>query len=160
MNMKTVMNGILFLLLFLFIVNGVSASNQEKEIQDLIKMNLKELTARSQALLAKKYAGENWGKYKFPKFVYISDSVQVAYKIAVKEHQLLTHFTCYCFCEEMGHKNLSYCFLKQGKLGKFDDHAANCNVCDAQTMHAFLLNDLGVPINRIQIEMKSIYGGH
>lgn len=158
--MKTVMKCILFSLLFLFMTDSVLASNQEKEIQDLAKMNLKELTVRSQALVAKKYPGENWEKYKFPKFVYISDSVQVAYKIAVKEYQLLAHFTCYCFCEEMGHKNLSYCFLKKGTIGKFDDHAANCNVCDAQTMHAFLFNELGVPVDRIKIEMRKIYTGH
>ena len=157
--MKTIKKTILLSLLLLIAVPIVLASDQEKEIQNLAKMNLKELTARSQALVAKKYAGENWEKYKFPKFVYINDSVQVAYKIAVKEHQLLAHFTCYCFCEEMGHKNLSYCFLKKGKLGKFDDHASNCNVCDAQAMHAFLLNELGVPIDRIKKEMKKIYAG-
>ena len=123
-------------------------------------MNLKELTARSSALVAKNIR-ENIGKgYNFPKFVYINESVLVGYKIAVKEPQLLAHFRCYCFCEEMGHKNLSYCFLKQGIPGKFDNHAANCNVCVAQTMHAFLFNDLGVPVNRIKIEMKKIYSGH
>ncbi len=157
--MKTIKKTILLSLLLLITVPIVLASDQEKEIQNLAKMNLKELTARSQALVAKKYAGENWEKYKFPKFVYINDSVQVAYKIAVKEPQLLAHFTCYCFCEEMGHKNLSYCFLKQGKFGKFDDHASNCNVCDAQAIHAFLLNELGVPIDRIKKEMKKIYSG-
>ena len=71
------MKCILSLLLLLFIVNTVLASDQEKEIQNLAKMNLKELTARSQALVAKKFPGENWEKYKFPKFVYINDSVQV-----------------------------------------------------------------------------------
>ncbi|MBI4767800.1 MAG: hypothetical protein HY787_24925 [Deltaproteobacteria bacterium] len=158
--MKSIQKTILLSLLLLITSPIVFALDREKEIQNLAKMNLKELTARSQALAAKKYAGENWEKYKLPKFVYINDSVLVAYKIAVKEHQLLAHFTCYCFCEEMGHKNLSYCFLKQGKLGKFDDHAANCNVCDAQAMHAFLLNELSVPIERIKIEMKKIYVGH
>jgi hypothetical protein len=59
----------------------------------------------------------------------------------------------------MGHKNLSYCFLKQGTLGKFDDHAANCNVCDAQTMHAFLMNERGIPIPRIKSALKNIYVG-
>jgi hypothetical protein len=157
--MKTVTKCCLFLLLFFLIPEMALASNQEKEIQDLVKMNLKELTTRSQALMAKKYPGEDWGKHNFPKFVYINDSVLTGYKIAVKEHQLLTHFTCYCFCEEMGHKNLSYCFLKKGTLGKFDNHAANCNVCNAQAMHAFLLNDLGVPVDRIKKEMKRIYVG-
>lgn len=92
--MKMIKGAILLSLLILFTGTMVLAADQEKEIQDLAKMNLKELTARSQALVAKKYGNENWEKYKFPKFVYINDSVLVAYKIAVKEHQLLAHFTC------------------------------------------------------------------
>jgi hypothetical protein len=155
--MKTMIQIPLFFLLFLMAAPLGYAADQEKEIRDLAKLNLKELTARSQPLVAKKYGDENWGKYKFPKFVYINDSVLLGYKIAVKEHQLLAHFTCYCFCEEMGHKNLSYCFLKNGTLGKFDDHAANCNVCVAQTMHAFLMNELGIPIPRIKSTLKKIY---
>jgi len=158
--MKIVTKSILIALLVFFTADIVLSSNQEKEIQDLAKMNLKELTARSMALAAKKYPGETWKGYNFPKFVYINEPVLVGYKIAVKEPRLLTHFSCYCFCEEMGHKNLSYCFLKGGTLGKFDNHAANCNVCVAQTMHAFLLNELGVPVDRIKIEMKKIYAGH
>jgi hypothetical protein len=147
-------------LLALFMATMVLASDQEKEIQELAKMNLQGLTARSMALVAKKYPGENWERYKFPKFVYINDSVQVGYKIAVKEAQLLAHFPCYCFCEEMGHKNLSYCFLKLGTLGKFDNHASNCNVCVAQTMHAFLMNEMGVPVDRIKKIMKQVFVGH
>lgn len=158
--MKIVMKCFLFSLLFLFMTDIVLSSNQEKEIQDLAKMNLKELTDRSMALATKKYPGETWKGYNFPKFVYINESVLVGYKIAVKEPQLLAHFRCYCFCEEMGHKNLSYCFFKGGTLGKFDNHAANCNVCVAQTMHAFLFNELGVPVDRMKIEMKKIYAGH
>jgi transcription elongation factor Elf1 len=158
--MKIVTKGLLVALLFLFITDSVWSSNQEKEIQGLAKMNLQELTARAMALVAKKYPGETWKSYHFPKFVYINDSVLIAYKIAVKETRLVAHFSCYCFCEEMGHKNLSYCFLKKGTLGTVDNHAANCNVCDAQTMHAFLLNELGVPVDRIKTEMKKIYAGH
>jgi Protein of unknown function with PCYCGC motif len=157
--MKIVRQSILFLLLFLFVREVVLASNQEKQIQDLAKMNLQELTTRAMALVAKKYPGETWKSYNFPKFVYINDSVLVAYKIAVKETRFVAQFSCYCFCEEMGHKNLSYCFLKKGTLGTFDNHAANCNVCDAQTMHAFLLNEHGVPVDRIKKEMKKIYAG-
>jgi hypothetical protein len=158
--MKIFTKCILVVLPFFFMTDIVWSSNQEKEIQALSKMNLQELTTRSMALAAKKYPRETWKGYDFPKFVYINESVLVGYKIAVKEPRLLAHFICYCFCEEMGHKNLSYCFLKGGTLGKFDNHAANCNVCVAQTMHAFLLNELGVPVDRIKIEMKKIYAGH
>ena len=96
------MKCILFSLLFLFMADSVLSSNQEKEIQDLAKMNLKELTARSQALVAKKYPGETWGKYNFPKFVYINDSVLVGYKIAVKEHTIIGPFYLLLFLRRDG----------------------------------------------------------
>lgn len=109
--------------------------------------------------LDKKYPGENWGKYKFPKFVYISDAVQTGYKIAVKNPELLAQFSCYCFCEGMGHKNLAYCFLEKGVAGgNFDDHASTCNVCFAQAMMAFLWDEMGATDAEMQKAMKEIYG--
>ena len=121
-------------------------------------MDLKTLTARAKTVLDKKYPGEKWEKYKFPKFVYISDPVQTAYKIAVKRPELLAKFLCYCFCEGMGHKNLSYCFWKKGQVGgKFDDHASDCNICVAQAMMAFLCEGIGATDAEMQKAMKEIY---
>jgi hypothetical protein len=58
----------------------------------------------------------------------------------------------------MGHKNLSYCYLKGGKLVKgFDSHAAGCNTCNGQSMMAFLWNDLGIEQPKMQAEMKRIF---
>lgn len=81
--------------------------------------------------------------------------MEVGYKIAVKEPALLGNpdiavkgsdlsIPCYCFCDAMGHKNLLYCFWKEGKVGgEFDDHGANCNICVGQAMLAFLWKNLG-----------------
>jgi hypothetical protein len=149
---------IVLLSLLVLCAAPTSAADKEKEFQQISKMRFKEMTERSKTLLEKKYPGEGWEKYKFPKYVYINDSVLVAYKIAVKEPALLAKFPCYCFCEEMGHRNLAYCFLKHGVVGQYDDHASGCNVCDAQAMHAFLWNDLGIPDDRMQKAMKDIYG--
>src|SRR5512136_818498 len=108
-----------FALWLLFVLAGyASAADQEKEFQAISKMHFKELAERSKAVLEKKYPGEQWEKYKFPKYVYINDAVLAGYKIAAKEFDLLAKFHCYCFCEEMGHKNLAYCFFKQGKAGQ------------------------------------------
>ena len=134
-----------------------SAADQEKEFQAISKMHFKELAERSKAVLEKKYPGEQWDKYKFPKYVYINDAVLTSYKIAVKAPDLLAKYTCYCFCEEMGHKNLAYCFLKRGDLGQFDDHASGCNTCDAEAMQVFLWNELGVPTARMLQGLKQIY---
>ena len=137
---------------------GFSADRQ-KEFDEIGKMDLKPLTPRAKAALDKRYPGEDWEKYKVPKFVYIHDAVQASYKIAVKNAELLAKFPCYCFCEPMGHKNLAYCFLEKGTTGgKFDDHASSCNICVTQAMEAFLWNEIGAPVAEMQKAMKEIYG--
>ncbi len=150
-----------FLLLIGMILTGTAFSlddQQEKEFQKIGKMSVRELTATAKAAIPKKYPGENWEEYKFPKYVYTNDAVQVGYKIAVKEAQLLGKFPCYCFCEEMGHKNLAYCFLEKGVPGKFDDHASTCNICYTQAMRAFLWNELGAKEEEMLKAFKEIYG--
>ncbi len=131
---------------------------QEAEFQRVVKMNPRELIAAAKAAVEKKYAGENWERFKFPKYVYVHEAVTTGYQIAVKEPQLLAKFPCYCFCEEMGHKNLAYCFLKNGVPGKFDDHASTCNICVTQTMRAFLWNEMGAKEEEMQKAFKEIYG--
>ena len=152
----------MFLLFFVLVllcvwVAPASAADQEKEFQAISKMHFKDLAERSKAVLEKKYPKEQWEKYKFPKYVYINDAVLASYKIAVKEPDLLAKFHCYCFCEEMGHKNLAYCFFKQGKPGQFEEHASGCNTCDAEAMQVFLWNELGVPAARMAQGLKEIY---
>ncbi len=151
---------LVFVLVLATLFEGTAFSlDKEKEFKEIGKMDLKELAIRANAALEKKYPGENWEKYNFPKFVYISEPVQTAYKIAVKRPELLAKFPCYCFCEQMGHKNLSYCFLKNGVVeGKFDDHASGCNICVAQAMTAFLWEEIGVGEAEMQKSMREIFG--
>ncbi len=135
------------------------SQEREKEFKQIGKMDMKRLASRAKMSLDRKYPGEDWEKYKFPKFVYISDAVQTGYKIALKNAELLAKFPCYCFCEGMGHKNLAYCFLENGKAGgKFDDHASGCNICVAQAMTAFLWDEIGATEGEMQKAMKEIYG--
>jgi hypothetical protein len=158
---RTTLSGATIVSLLFIGLAGSSAfggAGQDADFQALNKMTSKELTATAKATVEKKYAGEAWGAYNFPKYAYVSDAVLVGYKIAVKNRELLAKFRCYCFCEEMGHKNLAYCFLKNGALGQFDDHASGCNVCTAQAMHAFLWNELGIAVPAMQKAMKQIYG--
>ncbi len=151
--------GLMLLLTLAPMLSSVAfSSDKEKEFEQIKKMNVRELMAAAKEALDKKYPGENWEQYKFPKYVYTNDAVQAGYKIAVKEPQLLAKFPCYCFCEEMGHKNLAYCFLKKGVVGKFDDHASTCNICCTQAMRAFLWNEAGANEEEIQKAFKEIYG--
>jgi hypothetical protein len=130
---------------------------QQKEFDRILNLPMAELTSEAVQVLDKKYPKEDWDSYNFPAYVYTNDSVELGYKIAVKEHDflgglkaeekkpgLLGKVSCYCFCDFMGHKNLLHCFWKDGKIGgKFDDHAAYCNICYGQAMLAFLWNELG-----------------
>ncbi len=157
------MRKVVFPLFFLFLLTfflGESgfATEKEKEFEKIKKMGLKELTSAGTDALERKFPGENWEKYKFPKYVYIHNAVVDGYKIAVKEPQLLAKFPCYCFCEDMGHKNLSYCFLEKGIPGKYDDHASTCNICIEQALKAFLWNELGASEEEMQKAFKEIYG--
>jgi hypothetical protein len=149
-------------LIVLFMVGigltGAYSSGREKEIEKIKKMREGELTTRAKEALEKKYAGEKWEQYKFPKYVYTSEAVQAGYKIAVKAPQLLAKFRCYCFCDDMGHKNLAYCFLEKGTTGgKFDDHASTCNICFTQAMRAFLWNELGATDQEMLKAMQEAY---
>jgi len=157
MRFSKVTTLISILFLSVLFAGTASASDKEKEVKEIGKMGLRELTSRATAGIDRKYPGENWEKYNFPKYVYTNDAVQTGYRIAVKESPLLAKFPCYCFCEEMGHKNLAYCFLEKGVLGKFDDHASTCNICYTQAMRAFLWRELGATDEEMLKAMKEAY---
>ncbi len=136
----------------------VFSSDHQKAFNEIGKTGLTQLTSRARAALDKRYPGEDWEKYKFPKYVYIHESVQTAYQIAAKKPELLAKFPCYCFCEPMGHKNLAYCFLEKGAAGgRWDEHASACNICVTQAMQAFLWDEIGATEAEIQKAIKEIY---
>ena len=157
--MKVFKIAIIFALVVSVVFEGtLFSADHQKEFSAIGKMDLKQLTSRAKAALDRRYPGENWEQYKFPKYVYIHDAVQTAYKIAVKNPELLAKFPCYCFCEPMGHKNLAYCFLEKGVKGKFDDHASACNICVTQAMMAFLWDEINATVAEMREAMKEIYG--
>ena len=156
------MASIVFLALF---GNAWALDDEQTErFNQILKMDMPELTSVAEDLLEQKYPDEDWEGYDFPSFVYTNDSVEIGYRIAVKESQLLGEanvsgkdvvIPCYCFCNAMGHKNLLYCFWKEGNPGgKFDDHASSCNICYGQAMLAFLWSDLGATHDEIIAGME------
>jgi Protein of unknown function with PCYCGC motif len=152
---------LMFLVVLMLLLNTHSlfAQDNEKEFQRIGKMNIRELTPVAKAALEKKYPNEKWEKYNFPKYAYINDSVLVGYKIAIKEPQLLAKFPCYCFCDvTMSHRNLSYCYLAKGTLlGGFDPHGAECTICNGQAVMAFLWQEIGIDVPKMQAAMKPIF---
>lgn len=143
-------------------------AQQQQEFDRIAGLKMAELTKESAALLEKKYPIEDWDKWRFPSYVFTNESVEVGYKIAVKEPELLGNpdiavkeqgIPCYCFCDAMGHKSLLHCFWKKGEVGKkFDDHAAGCNICYGQAMLAFLWKNLGASDQEILKGMEKKFG--
>lgn len=157
---------LLILLLLLVFPLGALAMNdsQQQRFDQILKMKMAQITATTEALLENKYPAIDWDQYAFPDFVFISDPVEMGYRVAVVEPRLLGRIDaqatdqgipCYCFCDAMGHRDLLACFLKAGKLDNgFDDHAAGCNICYGQAMLAFLWQDAGASHAEILAGMK------
>lgn len=137
---------------------------QRREFERIANLGMTELTEEASRALEKKYPGESWSVYNFPAYAESRPSVATAYRIAVKDPELLgdpdvgmkdTSVPCYCFCEAMGHRNLLYCFWKDGIAdGQFDDHAASCDICVGQAMLAFLWAELGASREEIRAGME------
>lgn len=169
MKKFTLSSALLMLCLNLVLLQSALAmtSEQQSRFDEILRMGMPELTAAAETLLEQRYPDEDWDTYNFPSFVYTSDAVEVGYKIAVKQPDLLGKanlkdkkvvIPCYCFCDAMGHDNLLYCFLQQGDLqAGFDDHAAGCNICYGQAMQAFLWDDLGATHDEIIAGMEQKY---
>jgi len=154
MNPKTtflLLTGVLLLLTAAPPPAAAMSPAQQKEFDRIMRLGMDGLTEESSKLLDDKYPDENWDQYNFPEFVYSSKSVEIGYKIAVKEPQVLSINRCYCFCDTMGHGSLLSCFWKDGKVGgSFDDHASGCNICYGEAMISFLTKNLGASDAEIQ----------
>ena len=138
------LTGILTVLFFVYLSIPTFAMD-EKQGRDFIsisQMPLAELTEHAKSTLEKKYPRENWKRFRFPAFVFTNDSVETAYKIAVKKPELLAKIPCYCPCAAVGHRNLRDCFLNKNKPDVYDQHASFCITCYTQAMLAFLWAEL------------------
>ncbi|MBI1919517.1 MAG: hypothetical protein HYS23_00400 [Geobacter sp.] len=130
---------------------------QEMEFHRLSTMSLDDLTDHAKAALQKKYPGEKWQNYHFPDFVFANESVETAYRIAVKRPELLAKIHCYCPCGEAGHKNLLYCYFKDGKAGVLDKHASFCLTCYTEALLAFSWAELGATDQEIVDGIRKKY---
>ncbi len=130
---------------------------QEREFHKISIMSMDELTEYVRAALQKRYPDEKWETHRFPDYVFRNESVEAAYKIAVKRPELLAKIHCYCPCEAIGHKSLLYCFFKNGEPGTFDKHAVFCTICYGETMFAFAWAELGATDQEIIEGMKKKY---
>src|SRR5947207_1139526 len=64
-----------------------------------------------------------------PAYAYRSHLVQIGYRFALEQPDLLAQLPCYCGCSQLkpAHTSLRDCFLKPE--GGFEEHASGCTVC-------------------------------
>lgn len=80
-----------------------------------------------------------------PRYAYRSKNTARAYRIALTHGDLLAALPCYCGCDGLQppHQNLRECYLTPE--GGFEEHAAWCEVCQAETLDAKRWADEGIP---------------
>ncbi len=131
----------------------------QQRFRALLDLSRDELAKKAQEVLERKYPSEEWNLYAFPRSVYLDRPTTVAYRISVVEPETLAVAVCACFCDEMGHKNLSHCYLRGGERSSgFDAHAAGCNICVRQALLVFLWTDLGASPEKIRQTMRDEFG--
>jgi len=74
--------------LFLLMATGYGLAD-EKELNRITNLPMDELTEEANRILEEKYPNENWEKYGFPEYVYVNESVETGYMIAVKQPGLI-----------------------------------------------------------------------
>jgi hypothetical protein len=93
----------------------------------------------------------------FPEFVYLSDMSLKAYRIAVRNGDLLRKLPCYCNCAiSLGHRSLYDCFLNAD--GTFNDHASGCAVCDMEAADTATWKAEGKSVQQIRRLIDTTYG--
>ncbi|HEY6009193.1 MAG TPA: hypothetical protein VIU40_12785 [Geobacteraceae bacterium] len=147
---------------FFFLPCPVAAmdTGQYGEIQQLVQTPLGELTEKAAVLLGNHYHVEELalfgGSLKNPLlfngkpgFVFTSKSTHVAYLIATLKPQLLARYPSYATCGQQEYRNLLHCFFTDGKVGTFNDAAANCPTCYHEAILIYLWTKLGVVPNEV-----------
>ena len=93
-----------------------------------------------------------------PSFAYRSKSVQLGYRFALQQPELLAQLVCYCGCSQLSpqHTSLRDCYLKPG--GGFDEHASGCTVCVDEALDAKRLLGDGRSVKEIRTYIDATYG--
>ncbi|MBI4321259.1 MAG: hypothetical protein HY675_22440 [Chloroflexi bacterium] len=93
---------------------------------------------------------------EFPDFVYNSALALQAYRLAVKEKDVLARIPCYCDCGRASqHTSLKDCFYKSD--GTFNDHASNCDVCEQEIIDLSAWREQGKDLRQIRMMIDEKY---
>ena len=78
------------------------------------------------------------------------EKTRAAYQTAKDIPDVLEQLPCFCGCmKEYGHKNNLFCFK--------DQHGSACEICQDIALDARKMHDEGMPISKIQENIKAKY---
>lgn len=82
--------------------------------------------------------------------LFSDERTRAAYQVAKDIPEVLEQLPCFCGCmTNFGHKNNLFCFK--------DQHGSACEICQDIALDARKMHDDGLPISRIQDNIKAKY---
>ena len=82
--------------------------------------------------------------------LFTDEKARAAYQVAKDIPEVLEQLPCFCGCMmNMGHKNNLFCFK--------DQHGSACDICQDIALDARKMHDQGLPIARIQENIRAKY---
>lgn len=82
--------------------------------------------------------------------LFTDPKARAAYQTAKDIPEVLEQLPCFCGCMmNMGHKNNLFCFM--------DQHGSGCDLCEDIALDARDMHDKGLPISRIQENIRAKY---
>ncbi len=103
---------ILLALILLFPIAAVAMDGtQQQRYDQIMEMKMAQLTEAAEELLEQKFPGHDWDQYNFPDYVFLNNSIEMGYRVAVVAPKLLGKLDasavdqgipCYCFCFRAG----------------------------------------------------------
>ena len=82
--------------------------------------------------------------------LFSDERTRAAYQVAKDIPEVLEQLPCFCGCmTSFGHKNNLFCFK--------DQHGSGCSICQDIALDAKKMHDQGVPIAKIQDNIKAKY---
>ena len=82
--------------------------------------------------------------------LFTDPKARAAYQTAKDIPEVLEQLPCFCGCMmNMGHKNNLFCFM--------DQHGSGCDLCEDIALDAREMHDKGLPISKIQENIRAKY---
>lgn len=85
--------------------------------------------------------------------------IQLAYRFAAANPDVLEQIPCFCGCGVIGHTSVRSCFVKHGaqKPVEYDPHGAGCSICVDIVLDALRLTEEGQDVAAVREYINRVY---